>query len=109
MAETLLPTTDQLRIDVWTRELTATKFVIQLTATPTDPPAVRPCFGMISDRTTHAMGARPILKEITKAITETPDNALRCWLSPIARSVENSVVSEQDSNNNRLVPKLYEQ
>lgn len=52
--------------------------MIQLTETPIEPPAVLPSLGMISDKTTQAIGARPMLNEITNPMTEAPESTRRC-------------------------------
>jgi hypothetical protein len=99
----------ELRSASTENERTATKFVIQLTETATELPAVRPSFGITSGRMTHAIGARPKLNEITNATTERPDRAWLCMLRPIPRSSEKKAVKALEANSIRLVVNAYDQ
>jgi hypothetical protein len=80
------------------------KLVNQFTDTPTELPAVRAFAGKTSERTTHTIGARPILKERTNAITPMPESDCRCLLRPIARRIHDVAVPKLDIRRRRFEP-----
>jgi hypothetical protein len=85
--------------------LTAAKLVNQFTDTAIELPAVLPSGGITSGNTTQAIGARPILKDMTNATTDTPDKIWLCMLRPMASRIENKAVKALELRSIRFVVK----
>ena len=76
-------------------------------AIPIDPAAVLAWGGKTSGRTTHAIGARPILKEIANEMMAIPDKIDVWVLRPNARTKEKIAVPAAESISQCLFDTRY--
>jgi hypothetical protein len=78
--------------------------VNQFTPTAILPTAVLASDGTTSLRTTQAIGARPILKKMTKPMTAVPDSTWLCVFKPMARRSAVRDVPSAEVMRSRLDP-----